>query len=84
VSGAIGDYGPAVTVLPTGKIDPEHTSEMELELRHGTFRLYIDGITTMFRAQTNREPIFRATCSDYFSVTDTVPVVAGSDLRRWL
>jgi hypothetical protein len=78
VSGAIGDYGSAVTVLPDGKVDPEHTSEMELKLRRGTFRLYIDGITTKFRAQTIHEPIYRTTCSDYFHVTDTVPVVAGS------
>ena len=27
LSGAIGDYGPAVTVLPGGKVDPEHTNE---------------------------------------------------------
>ncbi len=78
LSGAIGDYGPAVTVLPDGKVDPEHTNEMELELRHGTFRLYIDGIASKFRAQTTREPLFAATCSDYFHVTANVPVVAGS------
>jgi hypothetical protein len=78
VSGAIGDYGTAVTVLPDGKVDPEHASEMELKLRRGTFRLYIDGITTKFRAQTIHEPIYRTTCSDYFHVTDTVPVVVGS------
>src|ERR1700689_2213211 len=34
LSGAIGDYGPAVTVLPNGTVDPQHTSDMELELRH--------------------------------------------------
>ena len=78
LSGAIGDYGPAVTVLPDGKVDPEHTSQMELKLQHGTFRLYIDGILTKFRAQTAHEPLYPATCSDYFSVTDTVPIVAGS------
>ena len=78
LSGAIGDYGPAVTVLPDGKVDPEHTNEMELELRHGTFRLYIDGIASKFRAQTSHEPLYAATCSDYFHVTATVPVVAGS------
>jgi hypothetical protein len=78
LSGAIGDYGPAVTVLPNGKVDSEHTSEMELELRHGTFRLYIDGIAGKFRAQTSHEPLYAATCSDYFRVTDTVPVVVGS------
>jgi hypothetical protein len=78
LSGAIGDYGPAVTVLPSGKADPEHTSDMELELRHGTFRLYIDGIASKFRAKTAHEPTYGATCSDYFQVTARVPVVAGS------
>ena len=78
LSGAIGDYGPAVTVLPNGKVDPSPTSQMELKLRHGTFRLYIDGIAAKFRAQTAHEPLYPATCSDYFQVTATVPVVAGS------
>jgi hypothetical protein len=78
VSGAIGDYGPAVTVLPDGKVDPEHTSDMELELRHGTFRLYIGAIASKFRAQTAHEPLFPKTCSDYFRVSASVPIVAGS------
>jgi hypothetical protein len=78
LSGAIGDYGPAVTVLPDGKVDPEHTSEMALELRHGTFRLYIEPIARKLRAQTAHEPVYAATCSDYFHVTATVPVVTGS------
>jgi hypothetical protein len=78
LSGAIGDYGPAVTVLADGKVDPEHTSEMELDLRHGTFRLYIDGIASKFRAETAYEPSYAATCSDYFHVTATVAIVAGS------
>jgi hypothetical protein len=78
LSGAIGDYGPAVTVLPNGQVDPEHTSEIELRLHHGTFRLYIDGITSKFRAQAAHEPVYPATCSDYMNVAASVPVVAGS------
>jgi hypothetical protein len=78
LSGAIGDYGPAVTVLPNGKVDPEHTSEMELDLGHGTFRLYIDGIASKLRAKSSHEPVYGATCSDYFQVTASVPVVTGS------
>ena len=78
LSGAIGDYGPAVTVLPNGQVDPEHTSEMELRLHHGGFRLYIDGIANKFRAGAAHEPTYPATCSDYMSVTASVPVVAGS------
>ena len=78
LSGAIGDYGPAVTVLPDGKVDPEHTSDMKLELRHGRFRLYVDGIASKLRAVSAHEPTYAATCSDYFHVTATVPIVAGS------
>jgi hypothetical protein len=83
LSGAIGDYGPAVTVLPDGKVDPEHTSEMELELHHGSFRLYIDAIASKFRAQTAHEPLYPSTCSDYFHVTATVPIVAGSGTGQY-
>jgi len=78
LSGAVGDYGPALTVLPSGQVDPEHTTEMELELRHGTFRLYIGGIANKFRAYTTHEPVYARTCSDYVSVTADVPVVVGS------
>jgi hypothetical protein len=79
LSGAIGDYGPAVTVLPDGKADPEHTSDLELELRHGTFRLDIGGIAGALRAQTGHEPTYHETCSDYFhGITATVPIVTGS------
>ncbi len=76
LSWAIGYYGPAVTVFPDGEVDAQYTSEMALELRHGTFRLYIDGIASKFRAQTAHEPVYAATCSDHFRVTATVPVVA--------
>jgi hypothetical protein len=51
---------------------------MELKLRHGTFRLYIDGIVGKFQALTSHEPVYAATCSDYFHVSATVPVVTGS------
>lgn len=79
VSGAIGDYGPAVTVLPDGKVDPEHTSEMELKLHHGTFRLRIAGIVSELSARASHEPTYQATCSDYFDdITATVPIVTGS------
>ena len=46
LSGSIGDYGPAVAIYPNGKVDPEHNSELELNLSHGTFRLNIASSTT--------------------------------------
>jgi hypothetical protein len=41
VSGVIGDYGPAVSIYPDGQVDPAHSSEMELRLTGGSFRLGI-------------------------------------------
>jgi len=78
LAGAIGDYGPAVTVYPDGKVDPEHNSELELNLTRGSFRLNIAELDQRFTALTSHEPLYPRTCSDYFSVTVPVPVVAGS------
>ena len=32
VTGAVGDYGPAVTVHPDGTVNPSHSSDLELKL----------------------------------------------------
>lgn len=78
LDGAIGDYGPAVTVYPDGKVDPSHSSELELNLARGSFRLDIAGLIKRFVAATSHEPIYPGTCSDYVSVAAPVAVVAGS------
>jgi hypothetical protein len=78
LDGAIGDYGPAVTVYPNGKVDPSHSSELELNLTRGSFRLNIAELIQRFTAATSHEPIYPGTCSDYVSVTAPVTVVAGS------
>jgi hypothetical protein len=78
LDGAIGDYGPAVTVYPDGKVDPSHSSEMELNLTRGSFRLNIAVLDQRLTAVTSHEPIYPRTCSDYISVTAPVAVVTGS------
>jgi hypothetical protein len=78
VSGVIGDYGPAISVYPDGKIDPMHNSEMKLRLTHGSFRLSIAAIDKPFVKATIHEPIYPKTCTDLISVTGTIPIVAGS------
>ncbi|HTV99630.1 MAG TPA: hypothetical protein VMF87_04970 [Streptosporangiaceae bacterium] len=78
LDGAIADYGPAVTVYPDGKIDPSHSSDLQLNLTRGSFRLHIAGLTQRFVAATSHEPIYPRTCSDHLSVTAPVAVVAGS------
>jgi hypothetical protein len=36
VTGAMGDYGPAVSVYPNGKADTSHSNQLELQLTHGS------------------------------------------------
>jgi hypothetical protein len=71
VAGAVGDYGPAVTVGPA-------RSEMKLNLTRGSFRLSTAGLEQTFAKATRHEPIYRGTCSDFASVRAAVPIVAGS------
>jgi hypothetical protein len=78
VTGSVGDYGPAVTVAPDGKADPSHSSQLELRLTRGSFRLSIADLDQRFVSATSHEPIYPATCSDFVSVSAAVPVVSGS------
>jgi hypothetical protein len=78
VTGAIGDYGPAVTVDPDGRADSEHASELELKLTHGSFRLSVKSVEQAFAEAASKEPVYSGTCSDFISVEAAAPIVAGS------
>lgn len=78
VTGAIGDYGPAVTVFPDGKVDPSHTHDLELKLTHGSFKLSITELDQRFVAVTSHEPIYPRTCSDYMTASAPMAIVRGS------
>jgi hypothetical protein len=78
LTGAIGDYGPAVTVHPDGTVDPEHTGDLELKLTHGSFRLGIAGIDKKVIDAYRHWPDNPRTCSGSISFTAAAPVVAGS------
>jgi hypothetical protein len=78
VTGAIGDYGPAETVFPNGKVDPQHTHDLELKLTRGTFKLSITDLIKKFGAVTSHEPIYPRTCSDYMTASAPMPIVPGS------
>jgi hypothetical protein len=84
VTGAIGDYGPGVTVHPDGSVDPEHTSELELNLSHGSFRLSIATIDKDVIKAYSHWPSNKATCSGHIQFTASAPVVlnSGSGLYR--
>jgi hypothetical protein len=78
VTGTIGDYGPAETIYPDGKADPAHSSQLELKLTRGSFRLSIAALDKAFVRATSHEPIYPRTCSDFVSVTAAAPIVARS------
>lgn len=77
VTGAVGDYGKGETVLPDGTVDPEHTSELQLTMTHGSFRL---GIAAIGRGvvDSKRWRWNTANCSGRVSFTAQAPIVAGS------
>jgi hypothetical protein len=77
LSGAIADYGPAVTVHPDGSTDPEHSSELKLGLQHGSFLLSIANLDKKLVSVTSRWSS-TPTCSFHVSVTAPTPVVPGS------
>lgn len=78
VTGMVGDYGPAVTVLPDGRVDPSHSHDLKLSLTRGSLQLRITELNRKFVNATSHEPVYPRTCSDFVSVTADVPVVAGS------
>jgi len=78
VTGAIGDYGPAVTVFPDGTVDPSHTHDLELKLTRGSFKLSITELDRKFIAVTRQEPIYPRTCSDYLTASAPMTIVPGS------
>jgi hypothetical protein len=78
LSGAIGDFGAAVSVLPTGKVDPEHSSQFNLALTQGSFRIVIGPLHVRLLNELSHAAYNRTTCSGHVAVTGTAPVVAGS------
>ena len=79
VTGAIGDYGEAVSVHPDGTVDPEHDSQLSLRLSHGTLRLDTASLDKAFIAAIVHDfPTDAATCSGSVEVTQQVSIVPGS------
>jgi hypothetical protein len=78
VTGAIGDWGPAVSVYPDGAVDPEHTSELSLKLTRGSFRLSIARLDAGIVHAYRHWPSNPGTCSGSIAVTAATPIVAGS------
>lgn len=77
VTGAVGDYGKGETVLPDGKVDPEHSSELQMNMAHGSFRVSIAAIGRKV-VDSKHWQWNKSNCSGRISFVARVPVVAGS------
>lgn len=78
LTGAIGDFGKAVSVNPDGSPNPDHSSELSLQLRQGSFRVSVAAVEKQFVQVMETFPADRKTCSGTEQVSGAVPVVAGS------
>lgn len=78
LSGAIGDFGAAVSVLRNGAVDPEHSSQLKLGLTQGSFRIVIGPLHVKLLNALSHASYDLRTCSGHVSVTGAAPVVAGS------
>ena len=78
LTGAVGDYGPALTIYPDGKVDPEHTGEMQLDLSHGSFRINIAGFHEKIISAYSHWPANASTCSGSIMFPANAPIVTGS------
>jgi hypothetical protein len=79
LTGALADYGKAESVNPDGSVNPEHNSQLRLDLAHGSFRLDIAALDQAFVAVMRTQfPTNTSTCSSSVSASQAVPIVAGS------
>src|SRR6185437_5516303 len=73
LTGAIADFGKAVSVNPDGSVNPEHNSQLELELSHGTLRLDVAALDRTFVAVMAAQfPTNTSTCSGSVSASHAV------------
>ncbi|MFG2040039.1 hypothetical protein [Dactylosporangium sp. NPDC048998] len=78
LTGAVGDYGKAQSINPDGSVNPEHNSQLNLMLTHGSFRLDIADLDKKFVTVLGKLAVNTTTCSGTASVSEPVPVVTGS------
>lgn len=78
LSGAIGDFGAAVSVFRNGTVDPEHSSQLRLALTQGSFQIVIGPLHAKLLNALSHAPHNLGTCSGHVAVTGAAPVVSGS------
>jgi len=83
LTGAIGDFGEAVSQHANGAIDLEHSADLNLALTQGSFRLRIAGLDQKVVNAFKRLHFDSSTCSGNVSVAGTTPIVDGSGTEAY-
>jgi hypothetical protein len=78
LTGGIGDFGQGVSVYPDGTPNPEHNSQLELDLRDGSFRIDFASLDAKFVSTLTSFPADTATCSGIASAEGAAPIVKSS------
>jgi hypothetical protein len=82
LSGAIGDFGEAVSVLPNGTVDPEHSSQLRLALTQGSFRIVIGPLHAKLLNALSHAPYdLRTAVADLRDNGPWTPPVVNARLR---
>ncbi|MFF8911071.1 hypothetical protein [Streptomyces olivaceoviridis] len=78
LTGAIGDYGSAVSVTPGGAVDPDHRGDLQLRLTRSSFRIHTADIDKQLVTAFATFPPNRTTCSGTVVAAGPAPVVRNS------
>lgn len=78
LTGAIGDFGEAISVYPNGALNLEHNSQVNLALNQGSFKLDVSAVDKKIVDAFTRFKSHPATCSGNLTASGTATVVPGS------
>lgn len=78
LTGAIGDYGTAVSETAGGAVAARHRDDLQLRLTRGSFRIRTGDVDKQLVSAFTDFPPNRTTCSGNVVATGAAPVVPGS------
>jgi hypothetical protein len=78
VSGAVGDFGEAVSVNPDGSISADHGGQQKFVLTQGTFKIDFSALDHKLVAAFPTHPVDKHSCSGHITVNGSASVVQGS------
>jgi hypothetical protein len=78
LTGALGDFGTAVSINPDGSVSADHAGQQSLVLSQGGFRIDFAALDHKLIAALQTHPVNPHSCAGHVTVSGTAPVVPGS------